>query len=1016
MKTNSHRIRSALARLGSVVLASGGLAVLSAPHPAAAAETFFAAPDGSGSTCSQASPCSLTGARDKVRSSVSGMNGDIVVNLRGGTYRLTEPLTLGPQDSGTGGHKVIWQAQPGEKPVLSGGTKITGWQSHDAQKRIYRAPVAAGTKSRQLFVNGVRAVRARSALDPTGFTLTPTGFTSTDPAYRTWGNPTGIELVGRDSWRHHRCPVSSITASGSGSALTMAQPCFGNGGRPPSPANHFPDNGGGETGLFDAMNWIENANELLDTPGEFYLDSGAGQVYYIPRDGENLSSATVELPTTQSLISLTGTPGHLRPVNDDSGVDYAGGWQTSTGRPFGDFRDDVHYTTTNGDSATITFTGTGIDVLSETNSDEGDIDVYVDGALDRTVSGNRTGGRLAQQAIYSKTGLPQGQHTVKLVKRSGSFMVIDGYVPVTAPIAPIHDIALRGITFANTTWVAPNGPDGYRGNQGGIYWTGTPIVTSRIAAAVTVTRGQRIDISGNEFTHLGGSALDLAAGTQDSTVVGNRINDVAGIGVNVGEYDDHWLTDPARMTSGNTVGNNAISYIGQDFDDAIAIIVGYSRKVTVSHNDISHVPYSGISVGWGWGWDSPYGSSRRGTNYARDNHVIGNRVNDVMRVLNDGGFIYTLGGQGDGSVKSTIKGNAFSIGTGGESRARGLYLDEGSSWWDASNNVIAQTAENWAQMWTGSIHDMTIHDNYSDVTDYLNDGTNVSLTNTTYVTNGVWPAGAKTIVAAAGLESAYKHLLLPDPNWGNDGSTGDLLAPAKIAYNGAWQVSKLRSPTDGSLVPGDLNADVHHTQTNGNSVTFTFTGTGLRVLGELSADQGDLAVTLDGASAGTVNTSTTGAKKYQQTIYQVRNLPYGNHSVTLTKQSGTWATIDGYLLDRSLNDTDPALTYTGAWYTSGNRGFGDYQNDVHYSNTNGDSVTATWNGTGIDVLTEKYSDQGDVDIYIDGQFRTTVDTTNPTRQTQQLIYRIDNLPEGPHTIRLVKKSGNFFVIDHFTIR
>lgn len=187
-----------------------------------------------------------------------------------------------------------------------------------------------------------------------------------------------------------------------------------------------------------------------------------------------------------------------------------------------------------------------------------------------------------------------------------------------------------------------------------------------------------------------------------------------------------------------------------------------------------------------------------------------------MRTLTDGGLIYTLGGQGDGSVRSTFTGNVLSIATASHSRAHGIYLDEGSSWWDVHDNIVAQTADNWAQVWTGSIHDITIHDNYSDVTKDLNNGTNVSITDTTYVTNGEWPAAARTIAATAGLEPAYQHLAAPEPDLGNDGSLGDLLAPVKITYNGDWAVSSLRF-TDEATPTGtrDLNQDVHYTRNNG---------------------------------------------------------------------------------------------------------------------------------------------------------------------------------------------------------
>ncbi|WP_194923681.1 hypothetical protein [Catenulispora pinisilvae] len=51
------------------------------------------------------------------------MTGDIVVSLTGGTYRLSTTFQLGPRDSGQNGHTVLWQAAPGQTPVISGATQ-----------------------------------------------------------------------------------------------------------------------------------------------------------------------------------------------------------------------------------------------------------------------------------------------------------------------------------------------------------------------------------------------------------------------------------------------------------------------------------------------------------------------------------------------------------------------------------------------------------------------------------------------------------------------------------------------------------------------------------------------------------------------------------------------------------------------------------------------------------------------------------------------------------------------------
>ena len=52
----------------------------------------------------------------------------VSVFIREGTHFLSEPLRLGPEDSGTAEAPVVYAALPGEKPVLSGGRLITGWK------------------------------------------------------------------------------------------------------------------------------------------------------------------------------------------------------------------------------------------------------------------------------------------------------------------------------------------------------------------------------------------------------------------------------------------------------------------------------------------------------------------------------------------------------------------------------------------------------------------------------------------------------------------------------------------------------------------------------------------------------------------------------------------------------------------------------------------------------------------------------------------------------------------------
>jgi len=114
-----------------------------------------------------------------------------------------------------------------------------------------------------------------------------------------------------------------------------------------------------------------------------------------------------------------------------------------------------------------------------------------------------------------------------------------------------------------------------------------------------------------------------------------------------------------------------------------------------------------------------------------------------------------------------------------------------------------------------------------------------------------------------------------------------------------------------------------------------------------------------------------------------------------------------------INDTDPGITYSSGWVYSANRGAGDYYNDVHDTSVNGNYAQYAFTGTGVRYVTETYSDEGNVDVYLDGVFQRTVNCNTATRQVQQFMYSATNLAYGSHTIKIVKTSGNYILLDAF---
>ena len=663
----------------------------------------------------------------------------------------------------------------------------------------------------------------------------------------------------------------------------------------------------------------------------------------------------------------------------------------------------MHATTVNGAAASYTFTGTGIEVLSEENDDEGSIGVYVDGSLYETVSAYDASERLAQQAVVAISGLSQGTHTIELVKESGAYLLLDALVVIPTAIQPVHNITVSGVTFAYSTWTTPD-TEGYLDNQSGILWDPATDLPVKTPAAVQVHRGDDINFTGDVIEHTGDAGIDLADGTQDSAITGDWITDTSSTGVELGEADDYYQAIAALMTTGDTVTDSTITDVGEDYHDGVGIWAGYTRDAVISQNDVGYASYGGISMGWGWGWQSPcsmqaaqgLSTCRQGTDYAGGNQITGNDIHNVMQYLLDGGAIYANGGQdgGNASMTSVISGNVAAEAGG---TATMIYPDEGSSYWDITDNVLRFGGASWIGMWTPTVNNITVDDNYSDNSNKYDYGTDTNFTQATIVSDGAWPAAAQAIIAAAGPSEQYKAVtgLIDDDDLG-------------ISYTGAdWIASELRGL-------GDLDDGIHSTTANGAYASYTFTGTGISVISEKNSDEGDMEVYIDGVDKGSYSADSA-TREAQQVIYSVSGLTPGSHTLKIVKDSGTYMLLDGLDVTRTINDNDAAVDYTGSWYDSADRGDGDYDNDVHATTADGDSVTVTFYGSAIKFLTEKYSDEGTIGVSLDGTSEGTVNADATTRSAQQVLYSVSGLTVGRHTLTLTKESGTYMLVDRFDV-
>jgi Right handed beta helix region len=247
----------------------------------------------------------------------------------------------------------------------------------------------------------------------------------------------------------------------------------------------------------------------------------------------------------------------------------------------------------------------------------------------------------------------------------------------------VHDITLRGLTVMYADWSL--GPQGYADIQ----------AASELPAAVAATGGKSLRIEDCEFTRLGQYALSFGGGSKDNRIIGNRIFDLGGGGVKIGDpnSDGHpnglrpnYPRDDQHTSSGNVISDNHIHHIGNTVPSAVGIWVGQSYGNTLSHNEIDNTYFSGISVGWSWGWTPTV---------AHDNLIEYNLVHDIGRgLMCDMGCIYVLDRQPGTEVKNNVchdvtRWDHRPGGYGGW----GIYLDSATSGVLVENNIVYRTQD-----------------------------------------------------------------------------------------------------------------------------------------------------------------------------------------------------------------------------------------------------------------------------------------------------------------------------------
>ncbi|MEF8809859.1 MAG: right-handed parallel beta-helix repeat-containing protein [Bacteroidales bacterium] len=270
-------------------------------------------PDGDDSSAgNEEAPLKTLGkAQDELKDRLSEMKqGTLRVLLHDGTYTLQKPLTF---NEDFGGHKnieIIWQAVQGAEPVISGAKSM----KLETTTEICSLSFSGPKELFDLYVNGKRARRARTP--DSGFFR----FENVEEEIIEKGDGRVPEKAEQQLFFPEKATADLLDLSFPKlqdvrfhaffkwdntirylSGKSEKAGVFKTRGTGMKPWNPMKEG----TRFF-----LENYKDALDAPGEWYASKSNGQskLYYIPKEEEKGQNLNFNIPVTDKLLVIKGTP------------------------------------------------------------------------------------------------------------------------------------------------------------------------------------------------------------------------------------------------------------------------------------------------------------------------------------------------------------------------------------------------------------------------------------------------------------------------------------------------------------------------------------------------------------------------------------------------------------------------------------------------------------------------------------------------------------------------------------
>ena len=251
-------------------------------------------------------------AREMVR---KGEATNVTIHLEPGIHRITETITLRPEDSGL--------TIEGNGAIISGGVSVNVWKT---QGQLYVAEIpdfnGRPVDFRQLWVNQEKAIRANNVNE--NWENMPRILTYDKQNQILWipkkavekivksksSNSKYLEMVLHEMWCTSNLRIKALNVHGDSVAVTFHDPEAKLQFEHPWPSPMTPNTG------HPSPFYLTNSRALVDWPGEWYHDILSHKLYYYPRDREGIGreAFAAVYPVIPTLFEIVGTPD--RPVHD----------------------------------------------------------------------------------------------------------------------------------------------------------------------------------------------------------------------------------------------------------------------------------------------------------------------------------------------------------------------------------------------------------------------------------------------------------------------------------------------------------------------------------------------------------------------------------------------------------------------------------------------------------------------------------------------------------------------------